>query len=306
MRLRRVSGRVRFAGLAALAVVGPAVAGDPAISSDPFRQLNDTAIAIYQQAKSRYLAAADPVVIVGASSILIRQHGAVRRVGAIPAAYHLLKTVDHVPRSLWAALRPAIDGLDRDETWRSELTALRPRVEAALAALPKAGLPAEAAIRDEQMLQACLSLIDGYLATGVPAPDKLQGELRALAPAVLADAAEAARAQIDAIDRDVRPWWAGLSQAERDHTFVVVLGVKTARVGNAAYAYFVNLLGSAEDGHRVVYAEGIFDEPGADGLLATLLTDRRLSVDFFVDERRMERDLLADGAEARLLELFGH
>jgi len=37
-----------------------------------------------------------------------------------------------------------------------------------------------------------------------------------------------------------------------------------------------------------------------------LLTDRRLSVDFFVDERRMERDLLADGAEARLLELFGH
>ena len=156
------------------------------------------------------------------------------------------------------------------------------------------------------MLQACLSLIDGYLATGVPAPDKLQGELRALAPAVLADAAEAARAQIDAIDRDVRPWWDGLSQAERDQTFVVVLGVKTARVGNAAYAYFVNLLGSAEDSHRVVYAEGIFDEPGADGLLATLLTDRRLSVDFFADERRMERDLLADGAEARLLELFGH
>ena len=104
----------------------------------------------------------------------------------------------------------------------------------------------------------------------------------------------------------MRPWWAGLGQAERDHVFVVVLGVKTARAGNAAYAYFVNLLGAAEDGHRVVYAEGIFDEPGADGLLATLLTDRRLSLDFFADERRMERDLLADGAEARLLELFGH
>ena len=306
MRLRRVSGRVRFAGFAILAVIGPATAGDPATSPDPFRQLNDTAIAIYQQAKGRYLTAADPVVIVGAGSILIRQHGTVRRVGAIPAAYHLLKTVDHVPRSLWAALRPAIDGLDRDEAWRNELTALRPRVEAVLEALPKAGFPAEATGRDEQMLRTCLALIDGYLATGIPAPDKLQGELRALAPTVLADAAEAARAQIDAIDRDVRPWWAGLSQAERDHAFVVVLGVKTARAGNAAYAYFVNLLGPGEDGHRVVYAEGIFDEPGADGLLATLLTDRRLSVDFFVDERRMERDLLADGAEARLLELFGH
>jgi hypothetical protein len=297
---------MKLAGFAVLAVIGPATAADPTISSDPFRQLNDTAIAIYQQAKSRYLAAADPVVIAGPSSVLIRQHGTVHRVGAIPAAYHLLKTVDHVPRSLWAALRPTIDGLDRDETWRSELTALRPRIEAVLEALPKAGLPADANSRDDQMLRTCLALIDGYLATGVPAPDKLQSELRALAPTVLADAAEAARAQIDAIDRDVRPWWAGLSQAERDRTFVFVLGNKTARAGNAAYAYFVNLLGAAEDGHRVVYAEGIFDEPGADGLLATLSTDRRLSLDFFADERRMERDLLADGAEARLLELFGH
>jgi len=295
-----------LAGVAVLAVTGPAAAGDLPDSSDPFRQLNDTAITIYQQAKSRYLAAADPVVIVGPSSVLIRQHGTVRRVGAIPPAYHLLKTVDHVPRSLWAALRPAIDGLDRDETWRGELTALRPRVEAVLEALPKAGLAADATRRDDQMLRACLALIDGYLATGVPAPDKLQGELRALAPAVLADAADAARAQIDAIERDIRPWWAGLSEAERDHAFVVVLGAKTARAGNAAYGYFVHLLGPAEDGHRVVYAEGIFDEPGADGLLATLSTDRRLSLDFFADERRMERDLLADGAEARLLELFGH
>jgi hypothetical protein len=297
---------MKLAGFAVLAMIGPAAAGDLATSSDAFVQLNDTAIAIYQQAKSRYLAAVDLVVIVGASSILIRQHGAVRRVGAIPPVYHLLKTVDHVPRSLWAALRPAIDGLDRDETWRSELIALRPRIEAVLEVLPTASFPTDATRRDEQMLRTCLALIDGYLATGVPAPDKLQGELRALAPTVLADAADAARAQIDAIDRDVRPWWAGLSQAERDQAFVVVLGNKTARVGNAAYAYFVNLLGAAEDGHRVVYAEGIFDEPGADGLLATLLTDRRLSLDFFADERRMERDLLADGAEARLLELFGH
>ena len=85
----------------------------------------------------------------------------------------------------------------------------------------------------------------------------------------------------------------------------MVLGAKTSRPGNLAYTYFVNLLGAAEDGHRVVYAESVFDEKGADGILAQLLTDRRLSVDFFADERRMERDLLADGAEARLLQLFG-
>jgi hypothetical protein len=139
----------------------------------------------------------------------------------------------------------------------------------------------------------------------VPSQAQLQHDMRALAPALLADAADAARARLDAIDRDIRPWWLGLSRNERERTFVVVLGAKTSRPGNLAYSYFVNLLGAAEDGHRVLYAESVFDEKGADGILAQLLTDRRLSVDFFADERRMERDLLADGAEARLLQLFG-
>src|ERR1700686_3821980 len=93
MRRRRAPWRMGPAGVAVLAVTGPAAAGDLPDSSDPFRQLNDTAITIYQQAKSRYLAAADPVVIVGASSILIRQHGAVRGGGALPPPVHFLKTV---------------------------------------------------------------------------------------------------------------------------------------------------------------------------------------------------------------------
>ena len=129
--------------------------------------------------------------------------------------------------------------------------------------------------------------------------------MRALAPLILADAAEAARVQLDAIDADLRPWWQGLSDTERRSTYVVVLGPKTPREGNLAYTYFVNLLGRQQDGYRVIYAEGIFDEAGAEALLAQLLTDRRLSADFFVDERRMERDILADGAEAWVLEHFG-
>jgi hypothetical protein len=286
--------------IADLAMVRAAAAQDAI-----FRQLNDAAIAIYQDAKQRFLGEADPVVIAGSSSVLIRRHGAEQRVGQIPDSYALLKTIDHVPRSLWAAVEPAVEGLDPEAAWRKHLTDFRPRVAAALNAITGAGLPEEAARRGERTLRSCLGLIDRYLAEGLPSRERLQGDMRALAPALLADAAEAARARLDAIDRDIRPWWEGLSQLERERTFVVVLGAKTSRPGNLAYSYFVNLLGAAEDGHRVVYAESVFDEKGADGVLAQLLTDRRLSVDFFADERRMERDLLADGAEARLLQLFG-
>jgi hypothetical protein len=303
MRAPGIIGTI--AGLVLAAISGPAAAQDATSTTAVFRQLNDTAIAMYRDAKQRFLAEADPVVIAGFASVLIRQHGAERRVGQTPPPYDLLKTIDHVPRSLWAALRPAVAGLDREEAWRARLAELRPRAAAALGVINETGLPPEAAGRGEHTLRASVGLIDNYLARGLPSREQLQRDLRALAPALLADAADAARARLDAIDRDVRPWWQGLSQAERDRTFVVVLGAKTSRPGNLAYSYFVNLLGTAEDGHRVVYAESVFDEKGADAILAQLVTDRRLSVDFFADERRMERDLLADGAEARLLQLFG-
>ena len=143
------------------------------------------------------------------------------------------------------------------------------------------------------------------VAQGLPTGPELQAALRTFTPTLLADAAAAGRMEVDDIDRGVRPWWESLSQAQRDRTMVLVLGHKMPRAGNVAYGYFLNLLGAAEDGHRVVYAEGVFDDKGADALLSTLATDRRLAVDFFADERRMERDLLADGGEARLLELFG-
>ena len=56
---------------------------------------------------------------------------------------------------------------------------------------------------------------------------------------------------------------------------------------------------------RLFYAEGIFDVKGGLDLLATIVTDRELSTAVFADKLRMDRDLLADGAEARLLTMFG-
>jgi hypothetical protein len=299
MRSLAAGAALSLAGLAA-----PCAAQDQA-SDAALRQLNDTAIAIYQDAKQRFLAAADPVVIVGGGSILIRHRGSERRVAQIPAMYEVLKTVGHVPRSIWAALRPALDGLDPDAAWRAKLARLRPGAESALRILPQTGLPQPAISRGEDTLRRSLALIDRYLAGGAPSGEELQREMRGFAPALLADAADAARARLDGIDHDIRPWWNALSPEERERTMVVVLGNKTARPGNLGFGYFVNLLGAAESGYRVTYAEGIFDDKGADGVLASLLTDRSLSVDFFNDERRMERDLLADGAQARLLQLFG-
>ena len=301
MRSSRWNAAVLLLGLV---LAGEARAQDQG-ALQAFATLNESAVATYQDAKRRFLAAADPVVVVGFDSVLIRHRGEARRAGELPAGYQVLKAAGHVPRSIWAALRPAVEGLDPDQAWRARLAELRSRTETALGALPRAGLSPAATSRDGEMMRASIGLIDRYLAQGLPSGAELQAAARAFAPAILADAAEAARLQLDAIDADLRPWWASLSEAERAATYVVVLGGKEPRAGNLAYSYFVDLLGRDEAEHRVVYAEGVFDQGGADALLAGLVTDRRLATDFFADERAMERDLLADGAEARLLEMFG-
>ena len=89
---------------------GAARAGDQAAALDVFRALNDNTSAVYQDAKRRFLAAADPVLLVGYDSgsfdgVLVRHGGETTHLGLTPPAYHVLKAVDHVPRTLWAALR---------------------------------------------------------------------------------------------------------------------------------------------------------------------------------------------------------
>ncbi|MFO1040101.1 MAG: hypothetical protein U1E45_24930 [Geminicoccaceae bacterium] len=299
-----ISRRAVVAAWVALALAGPARA-DSLTLADPFVALNDATIAIYRDAKTRFHAIADPVVIVGFDDVMVRHAGVTRRLGHIPLAYEQLKAAGHAVRSTWAALRPAIEGLDPEATWRSKTLDLRPKITAVLAALPRSALTPEAIARDTAMLTATQAAIDAWLKDGPPDEAGLDAFMRAQAPTLLADFNAAADLQLDAIDADLRPWWNGLTDAERASTYVIVLGPKTPRAGNLAFTYFTNLLGPGSADERVIYAEGIYDERGGEALLAQLLTDRRLSVDLFADEHRMERDILADGAEAWVLQHFG-
>ena len=295
--MRRIVARVMFS----MALLAPM----PSVAEDVFEALNAATIPIQSAAKEAYLGRRDPVVTASNGGAVIHHNGENRQVGTTPAAYHMMKSVGHGPRAIWATIRPALDGLDPAGSWRARLIALRPPIEAVHAALPNAGLSVEATRRDLIITATCLKLIDGYLANGLPTAEQFQTAMRALTPVLLGDATEAARLQIDAMDRDVRPWWNGLTDAERARTMVVVRGSHPARDGNVVYSYFLNLLGAGEAGRRVIYAEGVFDDDRARGVLAAILADRHLAVDVFGDPMRMDRDLMGDGAKARLLELFG-
>jgi hypothetical protein len=117
---------------------------------------------------------------------------------------------------------------------------------------------------------------------------------RSLEPAVMSAGRAAARAQLDGLDRAARRLHAALGEEAWQRAYVVVLGVRQARVDNLQYSYFKRALGPEAEGKRLIYAESIFDEAKALDLLGTILLDRAISIAFFDQEYRMERDFLGD------------
>jgi hypothetical protein len=123
-------------------------------------------------------------------------------------------------------------------------------------------------------------------------------------PLLEANAAEAARAQIDALNRQMKAWKTRLTDAEWRQLRVIVMGTQLPRQGKLEVQYFARLLGEAGEGRRIVYAEAIFDESRALDLLATRLVDTCIGTAFFEDPSRMHRDLLSDAAAQYLDKLF--
>ena len=77
------------------------------------------------------------------------------------------------------------------------------------------------------------------------------------------------------------------------------------RPGNLQFNYFVNAMGNDAVDRRLIYGENLTDLKAGEGLLSIIVTDRGRSQTCFGDPLRMDRDILADGAEARFLEIFG-
>lgn len=159
--------------------------------------------------------------------------------------------------------------------------------------------------RQRELIDLSISYIERTLAAAQVERSALVAYGRAAAPLLLANATDAARAQLDGLHAAFEPWRRQLSAEEWARLYVIVLGPKMPRPGNLQFSYFRYAMGEAAVDKRLVYAEGIFSADGAKQLLGTLVTDRGLAEAYFDDPMRMDRDLLADAAEAHLLKLFG-
>ena len=295
--------------------------------ADPLLSLNNASRAFYTRAKATALEHHGPVIIVSGDDLILRKGSTRTQVRVIPEIYHTLKAVAHVPMAIDVALAAHTQDPFQNDSERSpfeepekpkpepplpddlvqELRDYRALLPAAEARVVTAGLNPEQRERQKAILAACKAFLDSVIAKKQCTTDERTSFTRKMNPPVMANAADAARAALDAIHLQVTEWKKQMKPEEWNRLSVLVIGRQLPRRENLAVQYFERLLEESDEGQRIIYAEGLAEEPRALDLLATHLVDTRIAEDFFNDSKRMNRDLLADAARDYLpILLDGH
>jgi hypothetical protein len=288
--------RVRLAGLPV------AHAEPPEKPADPLETLNQSFRAAYQRGRAETLAHAGPVILVEGDDLVLLYDGKREAVAYMPAAYHQLKAVAHVPLALYVLLAPFGDGPLTAERL-DELRRYRAQVAAARDSLAGRGLGATVLERQQKVLAESLTFLDGVVERRQASVDEVKAFARRLGPLLLANAEDSARLQLDALHARTTAWRRQLGPDAWARLHVVVVGSAMPRQGNLPVQYYARLLGEPGEGRRLIYAEALWDEGKARDLLGTHLVDTAVGDAFFGDDRRMHRDLLADAATEYLKQL---
>jgi hypothetical protein len=266
---------------------------------DPLIDLNQAFRQAYASCRQKLVERGGPVIVVEGDNLVLLHLGKRREARVVPDIYHTLKAVSHVPLAIYVMLLP-FEGAALNEECLAGLRAYRERVALAEPSVKNCGLSEDALLRQQEIIRVALRFLDSVIDKKQVTANELRKFTGDLGKELLANAVDAAHAQLDALDKQVNAWRAALPADNWKKLHVVVMGSALPRKGNLAIQYFAHLLNEKGEGTRIVYAESLFDETRAVNLLGTHLLDTRIGLSFFDDAERMHRDLLSDAASEYL------
>jgi hypothetical protein len=265
-------------------------------TADPLLDLNNASRMFYTLAKQQTLAKCGPVMIAVGDDLVLLKGGTRTQARVVPEIYHTLKTFDHISLALDVALAAHAGETPLSDDFLSELRDYRGLFPAAGERIDKVGLDAEQAARQKTIVAACAQFVDAVLDRRQCLPAERIAFTGKMTPLLMANASAAARAALDSLHRQVCEWRGQLTPEEWSALTFIVVGRQMPRRDNMAVQYFARLLGQPGESNRLIYAEGLGDEPRSLDLLATHRVDTQVGIDFFNDPNRMARDLLSDVA----------
>ncbi|OJH42690.1 hypothetical protein [Cystobacter ferrugineus] len=244
------------------------------------------------------------IMVVDLYHLILIERASSETVSIAPALYTLLKDLGHSCLGVYSGILPWLRGGSVPDP----AVELAPLVEHLRRGQQRfeqlAPGPEERALGGE--IFALHEELLAHAASGQPlGARELEAWGRALGPRLERAFRWAAHAQVDAIHAAVTGWAASRGEEPWTNLWVVPLGPRIAREGFLQTQYFERLLGAEGARERLVFGENLAGVPDALRLLTSVVLDRALSLTLFGDPRRLEVDILAQGARERLDEIFG-
>jgi hypothetical protein len=272
--------------------VGSAYAADaPDVLS-----LNEHFRKLYAEEKQSIISTLGPVIILTGDKVVLVNNNKRQEAVFVPPTYTLYKTVDHIPLMIFVFLRDDA-GKPLSAGKLEELRAFIPMIGKTAQALSGYHLPPDTVLRQKQIMDTSLAFINKTVASGTVSETDLRAFTAGLKRPIFGNINDAVLAELTALNDQVQAWRKDIPADQWNKLHVVIAGSHMPRQQSHLMQYFSALVGEKEEGHRLIYMEGVEDEKSALDLLATHILDESIGVAFFKDEWRMHRDLLCDGAK---------
>ena len=286
-----------FGALIAAKQVAAEVNAPAPPAADPLVTLNNAFRGEYSRAKTEALSKVGPLIIVeGTKAVLVRD-GKKTEAEIQPAMYQALKAVAHIPFAVFLLFDES-DFRELTEERIIQLRDYRKLIADAKSSLGDRGFSETQLQRQQKIIDDSLAFLDAAIENRQVQKTVLDDFARQMAPMLLENVDEAARVELDALHSHVSEWRNQMTPDEWKALHVVVMVAHMPRDEELTVQYFQRLLDEPGEGHRIICAEGLWEEPRALDLLATHLIDGNAGAAFFGDFMRMHRDLLADAAKA--------
>jgi hypothetical protein len=283
-----------------LAIVATAqsevLSGDPQPKEiDSLVILNNAMRAEYSRAKAQALSKIGPLIMIEGANAVLVQNGTRTEAEILPPIYQALKAVAHIPFAVFLMFGQS-DFQPLSDAKISELRDYRKLIVDAAKTLR--GFSDAQLQRQQEIIGESLAFLDDAIEKRQVTKQQLDDFARKMNPILLANVDEATKAEIDALHSHVMEWRHKLSQDEWQKLHVLIMSAHMPRDRELTVQYFERALNEPFEGRRIVYAEGLYEEPKAMDLLGTHIVDGSAGEAFFGNFMRMHRDLLSDAAAA--------
>jgi hypothetical protein len=307
--MKQVLMRIQFkeAALIALILINLAVVGtaqSEVLSGDvqpkeidPLVTLNNAFRGEYSRARAQVLSKIGPLIMIEGADAVLVQNGTRTEAEILPPIFQALKAVAHIPFAVFLMFDQS-DFQPLSDARVSELRDYRKLIVDAGETLSTRGFSDAQLQRQQEIVGESLAFLDGAIEKRQVTRKELDDFARRMSPILLANVDEASKAELDALHSHVMEWRNKLSQDEWQKLHVLVMSAHMPRDREVTVQYFERALNEPFEGRRIVYAEGLHEEPKAMDLLGTHILDGSAGEAFFGDFMRMHRDLLSDAAAA--------